>query len=428
MDLVQPKIQSENSRSWSSVLVRYTIKEFLFSFTVAFLFFIVIFFVNQILVIARDRLSENVSIIDTLRLIVFAMPAIVALSFPFGTLLAVLMTTGKLASDNEILALQASGISLPRIFIPLMAVGLLFSGISFVTNDYFLPLGTLRYTQLYQELLFSNSELVLQPNSIQRYDESTIITGDVRSGIVYQVVILDQGEEQTNRIISAETAQIIRNAKQDGVISLSLGGVTIHEADIENPRDYTLTTSDTMVYSILLNQLTNSIRNPSAREMSSLDVYDLILAREGVLRDRWLKADREIALALSRLISAYHSGGDGPQLQGLITQIDDLRNQPRVDRTLQLYKIEFWKKFSIPFACFTFIILGFPVGLIARHNGRAVGFGIGVLFAVVYWALLLGGEALGVQNLRIPPMVAMLFPNVMMVLAGVILYTVKTRR
>jgi lipopolysaccharide export system permease protein len=375
-----------------AILIGYVSREYLFSFVISFLFFVAIFFVNQILYLARDRLSQSVSFFDTMRLIFYALPAIVALSFPFGSLLGILMTAGKLSADREIMAMRASGVGLHWLFIPLMVLGLGLSGISFGVNDYLLPLGTLRYTTLYQELLFANSELALSPYSVNQYERTTIVTGEVRDGRFYNTLLMDTTEDGRDRIINAGSGQIVRNARQDGVISLELNQVHILERDPRRPEHFSTLDADSMTYSILLREINAALRNPGPREMSILDLWDLIQQREQTLIERGF--------------------GVGPM----------------VDRTLQIYWIEFWKKIAIPLASLTFVILGFPIALGARHNGRAVGFGLGVLFSVVYWGMLLGAETLGVRFLTIPPALIILFPNLIMVVIGLGIYRMRIHR
>ena len=420
-----------------ALLTGYVSREYAISFFVSFLFFLAIFFVNQILFLARDRLSQSVSLVDTLRLIVYALPAIIALSFPFGSLLGILMTVGKLSADNEMLAMQASGVSLMRLFVPVLALGIGLSGVSFVMNDYFLPLGTLRYTTLYQELLYANSELALSPNTVQQYENTTIITGPSRDGVFQNSLLLDTAEDGKSRVISAAEIRIVRNARQDGVISLDLRGVIIHETDPRYPRDFTVIETDVMVYSILLREITSSVRNPGPREMSSLDVHDLIRNREATLAERWRNDDREIARTMAQVQLLYMQEtpswlrgqrGISSTLERELQLLQDQLNEPRTDRTLQLYKIEFWKKIAIPAACFTFIVLGFPIGLTARHNGRAVGFGFGVLFSVVYWGMLLGAETLGSRYVDVPPALIIFAPNILMVVLGGLLLSARIRR
>ena len=106
------------------LLWRYIGGEFLVSFAVAFAFFFFMFFLNQLLLLAEDILQKDVPVWDVVRLIVYSLPSIIALSVPFGTLVGTLMAVGRLSADNEIVALRAGGIPLRRIFSPVLALAL----------------------------------------------------------------------------------------------------------------------------------------------------------------------------------------------------------------------------------------------------------------------------------------------------------------
>ena len=103
----------------NSIISRYLIKEILFSFFISFLFFFFVFFVNQILYIMGQMLKE-MPFIEVLKLVLYSLPIVIALSFPFGVLVGALMAIGKLSFDNEILACLSSGISYLQIYIPII--------------------------------------------------------------------------------------------------------------------------------------------------------------------------------------------------------------------------------------------------------------------------------------------------------------------
>jgi len=97
------------------------------------------------------------------------------------------------------------------------------------------------------------------------------------------------------------------------------------------------------------------------------------------------------------------------------------------DRTLRVYSLEYYKKFSIPFGALSFVFLATPLGLLARKSGQSVGFAVGLIIAVLYWALLIGGQTLGVR-FGYSPFWAMWFPNAIIVAAGSVLSYFRFRR
>jgi lipopolysaccharide export system permease protein len=95
--------------------------------------------------------------------------------------------------------------------------------------------------------------------------------------------------------------------------------------------------------------------------------------------------------------------------------------------TLSLYRLEFYKKFSIPFGALSFVFLAVSLGLLAKKSGQTVGFFFGLIVAVFYWALLLGGQTMGIR-LGYSPFWSMWFPNILAVSIGLIMTVIRVRR
>lgn len=422
-------------RHW--LIYRYVLQEFLLAFAVAFLFFFVIFIINQMLLLAENVLSKNVGVVEVLRLILYSLPLVAALSFPFGALVGALMAMGRLSSDSEVVAMRALGVPLRKVFLPLVAAGIVFSGVSFVTNDYFLPLGTINLNRLYRELITSNPELELEAYSVKRYQNNTIITGAAGDGRIEDLVIIEEPEgDRAPRVISSAEAQV-ENQRDAGVISLQLEDVFSHTAGGEDTRQEYFSARG-MTYNILLRDITISIQSPGPREMSSRDVLTEIRDKEADLARRRSGYRRDLALAAYSLSQRYTAlleegtqlgrGDVEGRLEEALEDFSTAQRREVRDRSLQRYRLEFHKKFSIPFACLAFVVFAFPVGLVPRRSGRSVGFGLGLLVAVVYWSLLIAGDTLGARDAQLSPALAMWAPNVLVVVAGVVVWVVRRVR
>ncbi len=421
------------------VVERYVIREFLLSFGVAFSFFFFAFFINQILLLAEDILTKDVPLGDVLRLILYSLPAIVALSFPFGSLVGALMTVGRLSADHELLALEASGVRSRQVSSPILAVGLVFALFSFAINDVFLPLGTVEFSKLYRELLYRNPSLELEEHSITRYQDNIIVTGSVNDGVVEDLMILERNQEGKSRVIVSDRARISSDEGSVGVISLTLDGVVTHAYDRRQTKAQEYLEAEQMVYNVLLRDIAAGIQAPGPREMSSRDVYAAMVERRESLEERRIQHRRSTARQAASLYNRYahyqkevEEGSIAAEsgFSGLMDQRELVlreRSRPITDRTLQIYAIEFHKKFSIPFGCFAFAVLAFPLGRFAKRSGRSVGFGLGLFVAIVYWSLLVGGQTIGVQNQRSSPALMMWLPNIVVLVAGFVLIAAKRR-
>ncbi len=404
-------------------LDRYVLREFVVSFVVAFLFFFGIFFVNQILLVAEDILAKNVPVVDVVRLLIYASPAIVALSFPFACLVAALMAIGHFASTNELMVMRALGYARIRVFtVVLIASGILGLG-SFLLNDVLLPRGTLAYGQLYRSLLARTPELELESNSVRNFQDAILAVGQVDSQGIDGLVIIEPGGENVRTLTSGSAR--LSNDETGDLFRLVLADVTIADGGAPGS-DYELLFAEAMQYNFPLQSIAVSLRNPGPSEMSSRDVLSEIRERSEVVQTREERLWEEVARLRAVLMADILSGGAGDdgEVLGRLDEIERTAAQPVTDRTLRIFLIEFHKKFAIPAACIFFVIFAFPVAARARRSGRALGFGIGLMVSVVYWFSLVGGQSLAVQRVGYPPFLSMWLPNLVVLGLGVLAFAV----
>lgn len=426
MDLVQRG--SKVYRSSFFTINKYILSEFLFSFMVAFLFFFFIFFVNQLLLMAEEILSKNVSFINVSLIILYSLPAIVAFTLPFSSLVGGLMSIGRMSSDNEILALQASGISYRKLFIPVIIIGIFLSIFSFIVSDYFLPASTIKFGRLYREILYSSPELELESYSIKRYQDSIIITGIVDNRTINNLVIIDKTEEKNNRVILAEKAELSSGLDQLGITSLELSNVLSLTPIIKQRGDYNYFTSTKMIYNILLKNISFSIRNLTPREMSSIDVYKSMIIKEEKQKTNISQNNKRIENLTSELYFNYYlSNTNIEKLNSLYNEINQKKQKLFFDRNLQIYKIELHKKFAVPIACFFFLFFSFPIAINSRKSGQSLGFGIGLFVSIFYWSLLFAGQTLGIR-MNFSPFISMWFPNIVILSLGIIFMIIRFKR
>ncbi|MFP4508980.1 MAG: LptF/LptG family permease [Spirochaetaceae bacterium] len=413
---------------------RYVAREVLFSFFVAFLFFFFIFFVNQLLLLAEDILEKQVPVIDVLMLLVYSLPSWIALAVPFGSLLGCLMALGRLANDNEVIAIRAAGISMARIFRPVLMIGVGLTLVSFIVNDYFLPIGNLNLVRRYRELVLSNPDLEFEPFAIREFQDLVLVSGDVPDGTIEQLMIIETGRGGRERIISAGRAELQEDAAESGVISLNMSDVFVHDPVGGNAEDFDFSRSETMNYNILLRDIAFSIQNPTAREMSSVDVLEMVRSQEADLElrqsEQQMIVDRTRAELLLRYQILQQATIEDAAAQQIATgELESLWNRYVTERdrsvhsrTLQVNRIEFHKKFSIPAACLAFVIFAFPVGVRGRTSTRSVGFGLGLFVSFLYWGAIFAGQTVGIQQPQIPAFLTMWAPNVILAVLGALLF------
>jgi lipopolysaccharide export system permease protein len=312
------------------------------------------------------------------------------------------------------------------VLVPLLSLGLLLSLVSFAFNDYFLPLGNLRLGGMYRKILYSNPSVELEPFSVKSYRDAVLITGAVEGQQILELAIIDKNDQNQKRVITAARGSLSEQEGQRGVISIRLEDVFSHARSASDPQRYEYSTAETMIYNILLRDISAGFINPTPREMRAVDVWlriqELQQSQALARREQAREADKAL-LELAAAGRLLRDGGGpltaaGLEEAGRAYERYRAASRKRVtDRNLQLHQLEFHKKFSIPFSCVVFVLFAFPTGMLARRSGRAVGFGLGLLVSALYWGMLFVGHTLGIRLLFSPPL-AMWLPNGIILAAG----------
>ena len=365
-------------KSKKNILIKYICKELWIYFLIAFSFFFLIFFVNHLLLTAEDILEKRVPLDQVLLFIWYSLPFIIAQSAPFATLVGFLMCLGRMVSDNEILILRSTGYSFKFLMSPALILGLIISLGSFFVNDYLLPIGTIAYNKLYISILVSNPAMELEPHSIKRFEDSTIVIGDVNDKTISDIMLFDTDSSDMFRVIAASDVEVVSPEDKGVAMQLNMGNATAVFLDEYDSTTYDYLESKKASMNLFSSSFFPSYSTSNPREMT---FYDL---------------DNEIDLMKA-------DSNTSPQL-------------------LNSYQLEFHKKFSLPFGSIFFAFLAFPIAIIfGKNNGQTIGLIVGICIAVLYWAFLIMGQQLGLQN-GWDGFLTMWVPNFLVALFGFIFF------
>lgn len=350
------------------ILIKYIFKDLFLYFLVSFLFFFMIFFVNQILLTVEDLLAKSAPFKDVMRIMFYSLPFIIAQSAPFATLVGFLMSLGGMMSNNEILIFRAAGFSFLRILVPTAILGLLISIGSFFVNDYLLPLGTIKYNRLMREIMNSTPTIELESNSVKTLDNSNVVIGEVYGNQVSDIIIFDTKDDSDRLIIAGESS--LQGAKSEGVLmQFDMNDSTVLSIQRNDRNKFDVMKSGKSILNIFDTTLLGTTTR-SAREMTT---YDL---------SRTIRKMRE------------DSAADGS-----------------LSRRLNLWVMELHKKFSLPFGSIFFAVFAFSIAfLFGKHNGQTIGLFLGLVVCVLYWAMQIMGQ-LFVQRVGLSAFWCIWVPN-----------------
>jgi lipopolysaccharide export system permease protein len=140
---------------------------------------------------------------------VLSLPFILAMTIPMAVLLAVLYAFSHLAADNEVMALRATGVSVPQMLRPLLVWGVVMSALTFLFIDFVLPNSNARLRGLLIDIGRKKPTFELREQVINEVPPSKYFLRSSRidgaTGLLRGVTIYDVGDENVRRVIYADS-------------------------------------------------------------------------------------------------------------------------------------------------------------------------------------------------------------------------------
>jgi len=435
------------------ILRRYILKSLVGPFWLGFGIVTFLLTMDMILDLLDLLISKGIPLWTVTRLLVLALGWMVALSIPCGVLVSALMTYGRLSQDNEIIALRASGVHLMRVMLPALAVSVIVGAALALFNNYVLPESNYAYASLMQEISRQRPTAEIREGvMIEDFPGYDLWIGrlDDRTGEMRDVLILDaKNQPESPRTILARTGTL-KYRPEDRTLTLTLNDGEVHEADPQSSSgEYRRLHFATQTLNITdgSDRWKGPKHQRSQREMSvRLMRNEIVRLRREAARQDSLVQQAMVPLNLARpqtleqldpssappSITRALAGVAGKLLGRRPPRPPDLtadqkrwlelatarhREFDGTNRRINEFRVEIQKKFSIPFACIVFVLVGAPLGMMARRGGLAAAF-FSAVFFIFYYICLIGGEQLA-DRMILPPWLAMWLPNLVLGALGI---------
>jgi lipopolysaccharide export LptBFGC system permease protein LptF len=156
--LIVIKIKKINFKIFN-ILDKYIIKKLFIIYLFIFISIIIVFFVINIIELADDAIENGVRFSVVLNYVIFSMPEILNFIFPVSILTTVLLTFSIMSKNNEIVAIQVSGISLYRIVLPAIFFGLAISTFAFFIQENITPEANKKALVLFNKIHKRNKKI-----------------------------------------------------------------------------------------------------------------------------------------------------------------------------------------------------------------------------------------------------------------------------
>jgi lipopolysaccharide export system permease protein len=364
------------------ILGRYILKEHFSPFIYSLSLIVFLFILNFAFQILGKILGKGLPVGIILEFFVYNIAWILAMAVPMATLIATLMAFGRLAGDHEITALKAGGVSLWRVTWPLLMAGLLLCVSLIAYNNWVLPEFNYK-SNLLRRSIFRKAPTMQMEEGLFMFDVPNMVVHsrgiDHETRRMSEVTIFDDTERGVHSTILADSADLGFN-EDWAEFALTLYHGQIHRRDWRSPLRYTTLDYDS-----------SELR---------IEAKNMVLDRQ----ETKYRNDREQTIS---------------QMMARIIRWEE-RDPERNGRKIRSYWVEIHKKLSLPVAILVFILIGVPLGVKSGKGGIGVSGSLSVLFFLIYWIFLIGGEDLA-DNAVIPfitPGVAMWAPNVLLGLVG----------
>src|SRR5205807_373052 len=130
----------------------YVLRGFWFFFVLVLIAFVSVFILVTLFELLPDIVKNRVDTVIVVTYFVYLLPQILYYVIPLTVLLAILINLGTLTKTNETLAVKAGAISLYRLGLPLILMGLALSGGIYFVQDFMLPYSNQRQDE-YRNLI-----------------------------------------------------------------------------------------------------------------------------------------------------------------------------------------------------------------------------------------------------------------------------------
>lgn len=419
----------------NKIINKYIIKELTLPFVSSLFILIFVLLSNFILKNMDKFLGKGISLGTVLKFLIYNSAWIISLAIPMSILIATLMAFGRLSSDNEITAFKASGVSMNRLLMPAMFFG--FIVFSFVTpfNLWVLPEMNHNVRKISHEISRNRPDIEFNEQLLNSFSDKIIYVGKrINTHTFDNIVIFDKAQKDHTTIM-AEKGNF--KSFQDGIV-INLENGSIHEELVKN--EYRKTYFDTYKIAIPFDKLEYNLSNNLVRQERELNINSLSKKIKSYKKNiqnskNYVKQNENKIDSLNNLLTENKDGEykNILKINMIKNQIDNLISRKNknikliknYEQQINKYSVEIHKKFSIPIACFIFILLGTPLGIMAKNSNMSVSIAISILFFIIYWSFLIAGEDFADRG-KFSPALSMWSPNIFLGIIAFYLYKLRS--
>lgn len=343
------------------ILNRYILLDYIVIFVTALLLITFVMTVGA-MIKAIDLMARGISGMLILQFFLQNIPYILSFSMPISSLFAALLLFGRLSTDSEISAMKACGVSLWRLAAPLIVFSVLISALCVYINCQVAPDAKKANRELLRTAGVEEPINLLEEGRFISDFPGLMIYVGRRNGNVVKDVVAYQLDEDNGRVIRNVRAKRgeIEADEEHRILRVRLYEGRMETPDADDPQDVSKTVYTPFDYIQLPPIDFNEILNKGSKTL-----------KRGHMR-----------------------------LEQLIARIRDMEEfYPHLkaadrDRERTRLLVEANQRISIGLGCFTFVLIGIPLGVKSHRKETSIGMLVSLAIVFTYYLFIVLAQAL----------------------------------
>ena len=326
-----------------------------------------------------------------LTFLAYILPFSLTFTIPWGFLTAVLLVFGKMSAENELIALRANGVSIPRITLPVLVLAVLSVGVCLWINVEVAPRAQAQMKEALYTIATQNPLAMFGSDKvIEDFPGKKIYIERSKGAELFNLLVYEMDDDFMPMKVVFAHKGLLETDHERKQILLHIFDARYEQRDSAAPENLmkirTLTAQENTL-PISLEELSEKKRGKGIGSMTAKELLERLNAEEKVAK------------------------------------MSDKERQEERSAT----RTEISKRYAYALASFAFALVGVPLAITAHRKETSVGFLLSLGVAVTYF--FIGIFIYGIrENARVHPELLIWIPNFLCLALGGWLFARMSRR
>ena len=314
------------------------------------------------------RQSATISEIRAISLAI--LPNVLTFTIPMAVLVGILTGFGRMSSDSEAIAFRASGLSMIRLLVPVMLLGVISWGTSLAVNVLLAPRMAAQLRELRYEIVARQVSLEVKPRVFNESLANLVlyVQETAREGFGWDGIMLaDMKQPDQPRVTFARSGNLVKD-EENHTFVLTLTNGSTHVVSPLQPDRYSFDTFETTTISVPMPEAPAKQDKTAVQEIPTRTIWNNMQTGTATYEEH----------------------------------------------------VEFHRRFALPFACLFFALAGLPLGVSTTRGSRSMGLVLSLILMLIYYLTFVGGTRIA-GNAQFSPFLGAWLPNAAFAVLGIVL-------